>query len=97
MKYYELVEKHSDKVDFKFMIVINNATMQKTYHILSNMYCDPVCFTDDWLSTGNYNQKEYRKEVSILKKLLKKRVALVATNNDAYHTRLIYKLIDIKG
>ena len=91
MKYYELIEKHSDKVDFKFMIVIDNKTMRKTYHILSNMYCDPVCFTDDWLSTGNYNQKEYRKEVSILKKILNKKVILFETNNDKWNTRLVYR------
>lgn len=95
MSYYELVENNKDKVDFKFMIVIDNKTMRKTYHILSNMYCDPVCFTNEWLSTGSYNYKKYRATVSVLKKILNKKVILVATNNDKWHTRLVYRFKNI--
>lgn len=94
MTYYELVEKHKDSVDFQFLIVIDNITLRKSYHILTNMYCDPVMFTDQWLSTGKYNYKQYRTKISILKKILNKKIALVATNNDKYHTRLVYKFKD---
>lgn len=93
MKYYELVEQLKDKVDFKFMIVINNETLKKSYHILSNLYCDPPRIANEWLSTGSYTAKQYRNEVSILKRLLNKKLRLVATQNDMSHTRLVYKLI----
>lgn len=93
MKYYELVEQFKGKVDFKFMVVINNETLKKRYHILSNLYCDPPRIAHEWLSTGNYTAKQYRVEISILKKLLNKKLKLVATENDMYYTRLVYKLI----
>lgn len=91
MKYYELVEQHKDKVDFKFMIVIDNKTMRKSYHILSNLYASPTHIVDEWLSTGNYNYKQYRSHIAKLKKVLNKKIVLHSTNNDLWHTRLIYK------
>lgn len=91
--YYQNVLKFKDEIDFKFMIIINNKTMHTSYAILSNLYCDPFMINDELLSHGHYNKKQYRKEISVLKKLLNKKVKLVETNNDEWHTRLIYKLI----
>lgn len=94
MKYYEIVEQFKDKVDFKFMIVIDNETMRKSYHILSNLYCDPPRIVDEWLSTGNYNYKQYRTHIAKLKKVLNKKIVLHSTSNDLWRTRLIYKFKD---
>lgn len=94
MSYYEIVEKHKDVVDFKFMIVINNETMHKSYHILSNLYCNPIHITNEWLSTGKYNHKQYRTHIAKLKKILNKKVVLHSTSNDKWYTRLIYKFKD---
>ena len=94
MKYYEIVEQFKDKVDFKFMIVIDNKTMRKSYHILSNLYCDPPRIVDKWLSTGNYNYKKYRTHISKLKNVLNKKLVLHSTDNDLMYTRLIYKFKD---
>lgn len=94
MTYYEIVEQFKDKVDFKFMIVINNKTMRKSYHILSNLYASPPHIVNEWLSTGNYNYKQYRSHIAKLKKVLNKKIVLHSTNNDLWHTRLIYKFKD---
>lgn len=94
MTYYEIVEQYKDKVDFKFMIVIDNETMRKSYHILSNLYCDPPRIANEWLSTGTYNYKQYRTHISKLKKVLNKKVVLHSTENDLWYTRLIYKFKD---
>ena len=94
MKYYEIVEQFKDKVEFKFMIVIDNKTMRKSYHILSNLYASPPHIVDEWLSTGKYNYKQYRTHISKLKKILNKKIMLHSTNNDLWHTRLIYKFKD---
>ena len=91
MTYYDLIKKHKDNIDFKFMIVIDNKTMRKTYYILSNLFCDPDYIVNGWLSTGNYNYKQYRAKISKLKKVLNKKVILHSTQNDEKHTRLIYK------
>jgi len=82
MTYYEIVEHFKDEVDFKFMIVIDNKTMRKSYHILSNLYGDPPRITDEWLSTGNYNYKQYRTHISKLKKVLNRKLVLHSTQND---------------
>jgi len=94
MTYYEIVEQFKDKVDFKFMIVIDNNTMRKSYHILSNLYASPPHIVNEWLSTGNYNYKQYRSHIAKLKKVLNKKIVLHSTNNDLWHTRLIYKFKD---
>lgn len=90
---YENVLKFKDEIDFKFMIIINNKTMHTSYAILSNLYCDPFMIKNEWLSCGRFNKKQYRKEIAVLKKLLNKKVKLVETKNDEWHTRLIYKLV----
>lgn len=91
MRYIDIVTRFKDKVDFKFMVIIGNETLKTKYSILSNLYCDPPRIVDEWLSTGAYTKKQYRKQISILKKALNKSVVLHSTNNDKYHTRLVYK------
>lgn len=92
-KYIEQVVLRKDSIDFKFMIIIDNETLKTSYSILSNLYCDPFRIAEDYLSTGRYNSKRYRKAISQLKHALSKQVRLVATSNDLYYTRLVYKLV----
>jgi len=92
MSYIKMVAQFKDEVDFKFMVIIDNETLRTSYSILSNLYCDPPRITDEWLSTGTYTKKQYRKQISLLKKALNKSIILHSTNNDKYYTRLIYKL-----
>ena len=91
MSYISTVIQFKDKVDFKFMVVIDNKTLKTTYSILSNLYCDPPRITDEWLNTGTYTKKQYRKQISMLKKALNKSIVLHSTANDKYYTRLVYK------
>ena len=91
MSYIDIVTRFKDKVDFKFMVIIDNETLKTKYSILSNLYCDPPRIVNDWLSTGTYTKKQYRKQISLLKKALNKSVVLHSTNNDQYYTRLVYK------
>ena len=91
MSYIDIVTQFKDKVDFKFMVIIDNETLKTKYSILSNLYCDPPRIADEWLNTGTYNKKQYRKKISILKKALNKNVVLHSTDNDKYYTRLVYK------
>ncbi len=92
MSYIDIVAQFKDDVDFKFMVIIDNETLKSSYRILSNLYCDPPRIVDEWLSTGTYTKKQYRKQISILKKALNKNIVLHSTNNDKYYTRLVYKL-----
>lgn len=91
MSYIDIVTRFKDKVDFKFMVIVDNETLKTNYSILSNLYCDPPRIVDEWLNTGTYTKKQYRKKISILKKALNKSVVLHSTNNDKYYTRLVYK------
>lgn len=92
MSYIDIVTRFKDKVDFKFMVIIDNETLKTSYSILSNLYCDPPRIADEWLNTGTYTKKQYRTQISILKKALNKSVVLHSTSNDKYYTRLVYKL-----
>ncbi len=91
MSYTDIVAQFKDDVDFKFIVIIDNGTLKTSYSILSNLFCDPPRITDEWLSTGTYTKKQFRKQISILKKALNKNIVLHSTNNDKYYTRLIYK------
>ena len=91
MSYIDIVTQFKGKVDFKFMVIIDNETLKTKYSILSNLYCDPPRIVNDWLNTGTYTKKQYRKQISLLKKALNKSVVLHSTNNDQYYTRLVYK------
>lgn len=91
MRYIDIVTQFKEKVDFKFMVIIDNKTLKTKYSILSNLYCDPPGIVNDWLNTGTYTKKQYRKQISLLKKALNKSVVLHSTNNDQYYTRLVYK------
>ena len=91
MSYIDIVTRFKDKVDFKFMVIIDNETLKTSYGIFSNLYCDPPRIADEWLNTGTYTKKQYRKQVSALKKALNKNIVLHSTNNDKYYTRLVYK------
>ena len=91
MSYIDIVTRFKDDVDFKFMLIIDNETLKTRYSILSNLYCDPPRIVDGWLNTGSYTKKQYRKQISILKKSLNKSIVLHSTNNDKYYTRLVYK------
>ncbi len=91
MSYIDIVAQFKDDVDFKFMVIIDNETLKSSYSILSNLFCDPPRITEEWLSTGTYTKKQYRKQISILKKALNKNIVLHSINNDKYYTRLVYK------
>ena len=91
MSYIDIVTQFKGKVDFLFMVIIDNETLKTSYSILSNLYCDPPRIADDWLNTGTYTKKQYRKQISILKKALNKSVVLHSTQNDKHYTRLVYK------
>ena len=91
MSYIDIVTQFKDKVDFLFMVIIDNETLKTHYSILSNLYCDPPRIADDWLNTGTYTKKQYRKQISILKKALNKNIVLHSTQNDKHYTRLVYK------
>lgn len=96
MSYIDIVTRFKDKVDFKFMVIIDNETLKTRYSILSNLYYDPPRIVDEWLNTGMYTKKQYRKQISLLKKALNKSIVLHSTNNDEYYTRLVYEFKQMK-
>lgn len=93
MTYQDLVRLHKDKIRLKFLVVIDNNTLRKSYAVYTNLHCD-YGLVGEMLNHYHGNKKsKFRERCNFYKKTTGRRWKLVGTDNDTNYTRLVYSLV----